>query len=111
MMVLLAACINGLILGVLLHQLRRHTLKGPMPKELPERDAAFIEGECLRVARQALGCKDLRSVKIEPTKPPGSGPNWQVAGFVPPLPALAHDEALERIAPLRQRYALVRRAR
>jgi len=29
-----------------------------MPEQMPERDAAFIEAECLKAVRQAWGCKD-----------------------------------------------------
>jgi hypothetical protein len=64
--------------------------------------------ECLKVARRALGCSDLSGVRIGPLKPAGSGPNWEVFGFSPELPKLAHDEALKAIAPLRQTYALKR---
>jgi hypothetical protein len=81
-----------------------------MPEQMPERDAAFIEAECLKAVRQAWGCKDTGHVKIGPIKPAGSGPNWEVLGVDPPLPPMARDIALELIAPLRQRYALKRRA-
>jgi hypothetical protein len=77
-----------------------------MPEVMPEKDAAFIEAECLKVARRALGCSHLRSVRIGPLKPTGSAPNWEVYGFSPTLPAMAHAEALKAIAPLRQKYAL-----
>jgi hypothetical protein len=79
-----------------------------MPDKIPEKNAAFIEAECLKAARRALGCSDLRSVKIGPLKPSGSGPNWEVLGFSPKLPAIAHSQAIELIAPLRQKYALKR---
>ena len=49
-----------------------------MPDVMPEKDAAFIEAECLKVARRALGCSHLQSVRIGPLKPTGSAPNWEV---------------------------------
>jgi hypothetical protein len=50
--------------------------------------------------------RDLEAVKIEPIKPLGSGPNWQVAAFKPELDGAAYDEAMTRLAHLRQTYAL-----
>lgn len=77
-----------------------------MVESMPEKDAAFIEAECLKVARRCLGCGDLKKVRIGRTRPRGSGPNWEVLGFTPELPDLAMDEALRAIEPLRQMYAL-----
>jgi hypothetical protein len=82
-----------------------------MPKKTPEKSAKEIEIECLRVARLAVGCSHLEGVRIGPLKPKGSGPNWEVFGFSPKLPAIAHTEALEVIAPLRQKYSLKRNAK
>ena len=79
-----------------------------MPKKMPEKSREEIEIECLTAARLALGCSHLQGVRIGPLKPQGSGPNWEVFGFSPRLPAIAHDEALEMIAPLRQKYSLKR---
>lgn len=73
---------------------------------MPEKTQKFIEAECLKVARSALGCGYLERVLIERTKPVGSGPNWQVFGFRPALPTIAHAQAIEVIGPLRDRYAL-----
>ena len=60
-----------------------------MPDMMPEKDAAFIEAECLKVARRALGCSHLQSVRIGPLKSTGSAPNWEVYGFTPTLPTMA----------------------
>jgi hypothetical protein len=88
-----------------------------MPERMPEKSMEFIEAayqeqserrapECLKAARRAPGCSDLRSVRIGRIKPCGSGPNWEVLGFTPDLPEIAHNQALEAIAYLRQKYAL-----
>jgi hypothetical protein len=52
--------------------------------------------------------RHLKRVKIEPTKPPGPGPNWQVAGFEPDLRmgSPAHNEAMNIIYRIRGSYAL-----
>jgi hypothetical protein len=79
-----------------------------MPEKIPEKSREFIEMECLKVARGVLGCSHLQAVRIGSLRPAGSGPNWEVFGFSPKLPPLAHDEAVKAIAPLQQRYALMR---
>jgi hypothetical protein len=81
-----------------------------MPKQMPEKTAAFIEAECLRVAKLQLGCSDLTAVRIGRTKPRGSGPNWEVFGFKPDLPQQAQEMAMTAIAKLRQTYALALKA-
>jgi hypothetical protein len=77
-----------------------------MPEKMPERSKNFIEAECLKVAKLQVGCSHLRRVLIGRTRPEGSGPNWEVLGFTPVLPTIAHHEAINAIASLRQRYAL-----
>jgi hypothetical protein len=79
-----------------------------MPKKMPAKSREFIEAECLKVARHEQGCSDLQRVTIGPLKPSGSGPNWEVLGFSPPLPELAFDYAMRAIDRVRQKYALER---
>jgi hypothetical protein len=57
-----------------------------------------------------IGARHLTRIKIEPTKPPGTGPNWQVAGFEPELEVgcPAHQDAMKVIDQLRGTYALAR---
>jgi hypothetical protein len=75
-------------------------------QQMPAMSREFLEAECLRIARTALGCSDLRAVKIAPAHPPGSGPNWDVKEFDPPLPPMAEKEARDRLRRLSGRYAL-----
>jgi hypothetical protein len=75
---------------------------------MPEKPAAWLEAECLRRCRRLMQCRDLKAVKIEPTKPAGSGPNWQVAAFKPELDGIAHQEAMKTIDILRGTYALAK---
>jgi hypothetical protein len=79
-----------------------------MPEKMTEMSRAFIEAECLKVARREQGCADLQRVTIGPLRPSGSGPNWEVLGFSPPLPELAFDYAMRAIDRVRQKYALKR---
>ena len=75
---------------------------------MPEKSAAWLEGECLRRCRLLALGRHLEAVKIERTRPPGGGPNWQVAAFKPELDGIAHEEAMVVIAHLRGTYALAR---
>jgi hypothetical protein len=75
---------------------------------VPEKSAAWLEAECLRRCRLLVLSRHLEAVKIERTKPAGSGPNWQIAAFKPELEGLAHQEAMTVIAHLRGTYALAR---
>jgi hypothetical protein len=75
---------------------------------MPEKSAAWLEAECLRMCRHLVLSRHLDAVKIEPTKPSGSGPNWQVAGFKPELGGAAYHEAMHIIAQLRGTYALAK---
>jgi len=78
-----------------------------MAEKMPKMSREFLEEECLRVARRALGCRDLTAVKIARADPPGSGPNWYVKEFVPPLPPIAEREARELCVRLAGQYALM----
>jgi hypothetical protein len=73
---------------------------------MPEKTAEWLEAECLKLCRRLVLSRDLEAVKIEPIKPLGSGPNWQVAAFKPELDGPSYHEAMTRIAHLRQTYAL-----
>ena len=77
-----------------------------MTDQMPEKTRDFLEAECLRVAKGAIGCSHLTAVKIARVHPPGSGPNWRPDEFVPELPPMAELEAREAIAPLTGTYAL-----
>jgi hypothetical protein len=77
-----------------------------MTEQMPEKSQEFIEAECLKFALHGLGCSHLKSVRIGRNKLSGSGPNWEVLGFKPELPSVAHAEAMEKIDHLRQKFAL-----
>jgi hypothetical protein len=75
---------------------------------MPEKSAAWLEAECLRLCSHLVLSRGLEAVKIEPIKPAGSGPNWQVAAFKPELDGVAYQEAMRVIAQLRGTYALAK---
>jgi hypothetical protein len=69
--------------------------------QMPEKSAAWLEAECLERCLRLPPCRHLEAVKIEPMKPTGSGPNWQVAAFKPELHEGAHQEAMRTIDVIR----------
>ena len=72
----------------------------------PEKTQAWLESKALDMARREKGCGELEAVRIERISPEGSGANWHVAAFEPPLPPAAEILAMEAIALLRGTYAL-----
>ena len=77
--------------------------------QTPEKSAAWLEAECLRRCRRLVLSRHLEAVKIERTRPAGSGPNWQLAAFKPELNGIDYHEAMGTIAILRGTYALASR--
>ncbi len=77
-----------------------------MPAQMPEKTQAWLESKALEMARHEKGCGELEAVRIKRIVPEGSGANWQVAAFAPPLPPAAEIFAMEAIALLRGTYAL-----
>ena len=77
-----------------------------MPAQLPQKTQAWLEDKALEIARRERGCGELEVVRIERTIPEGSGANWKVAAFEPPLAPAAEIFAMEAIAILRGTYAL-----
>jgi hypothetical protein len=67
---------------------------------------AFIEGECLRVARSQPGCGHLRAIAIARMDPPDGRPNWEVLGFHPELLPPIRSQAIEAIEIVRGQYVL-----
>jgi len=80
-----------------------------MHAHLPEKTADFLEAECLKMARRRLHCEHLEAVKIGPTRPSGSGPNWELLAFKPELDERAYENAMRAINLLRRVYALARK--
>jgi len=77
-----------------------------MPAPLPQKTQEWLEAKALEIARGERGCRELQAVRIERIAPEGSGANWKVAAFEPPLAPAAEILAMEVIAVLRGTYAL-----
>jgi hypothetical protein len=77
-----------------------------MPAQMPEKTQAWLESKALEIARREKGCQELEAVRIKRISPEGSGANWQVAAFEPPLSPAAETFAMEAIALLRGTYAV-----
>ena len=80
-----------------------------MHASIPEKAVDFLEAECLKMARRRLHCEHLEAVKIGPTRPMGSGPNWELLAFKPELHGRAYDNAMRAVQILRQIYVLARK--
>ena len=44
---------------------------------------AWLEAECLKIARRTLGGSEIQLVTIRRLHPKGAGPNWKVADIIP----------------------------
>jgi hypothetical protein len=77
-------------------------MRAPMPQKTQE----WLEAKALEIARGERGCRELEVVRIERIVPEGSGTNWKVTAFEPPLAPAAEISAMEVIAILRGTYAL-----
>src|SRR5258708_29535526 len=71
------------------------------PEEMPIRTREWLEAECLKVANRQIEVRgELVHVSIRRLYPAGSGPNWEVAEFFPPLPRIAEHAARVAISDL-----------
>jgi hypothetical protein len=73
---------------------------------MPEKSVGILQGHCLEMCRQRLGCGHLQRVLIGRTRPSGGGSNWEVLAFEPELGQIAHAEAMKAIDILGRTYAL-----
>jgi hypothetical protein len=73
---------------------------------MPDESRAFIEGECLRVARSQPGCGHLRAIAIARMDPPSRKPNWEVLSFDPELSPTIRTQVIEAIEIVRGHYVL-----
>lgn len=78
-----------------------------MPAPLPQKTQGWLEAKALEIVRGERGCRELEAVRIERIAPEGSGANWKVTAFEPPLAPAAEALATEVIAILRGTYALI----
>jgi len=77
-----------------------------MPAQMPEKTQQWLEAKALEMIRREAGCGELTAVRIERIVPAGSGANWNVTAFDPPLPPAVEILAMDAVALLRGTYAL-----
>src|SRR6476659_3376396 len=70
------------------------------------RSRAWLEAECLAVAKRTRGGKDIERVMIRRLNPKGAGPNWKVADIIPQPAPLVSEKLREALAPLTAAYTL-----
>jgi hypothetical protein len=75
-------------------------------ESMQARSRAWLEEECLTVAKRTRGGKDIQRVMIRRLNPKGAGPNWKVADIIPQPTPLLSGELREALAPLTAAYAL-----
>jgi hypothetical protein len=75
-------------------------------EQMPTRSRAWLEAECLTIARRTAGGKGVERVMIRRLNPKGIGPNWKVADIIPqPAPSVS-GELRQALAPLTATYTL-----
>src|SRR2546429_8139440 len=52
-------------------------------QQKPTKSRAWLETECLNLARRTLGGSEIQLVTIRRLHPKGMGPNWKVADIIP----------------------------
>ena len=66
----------------------------------------WLEAECLRLAKQTRGGREIQRVIIRRLNPRGAGPNWKAADLIPMPPLALNDEVRAKFAHLAETYAL-----
>ena len=75
-------------------------------QQKPTKSRAWLEAECLKIARRTLGGSEIQLVTIRRLHPKGAGPNWKVADIIPqPAPSVS-GELRQALAPLTASYTL-----
>jgi hypothetical protein len=75
-------------------------------RQLPTKSRAWLEAECLKLARQTLGGSEIQRVTIRRLHPKGTGPNWKVADIIPQPTLVVSVEVRAALAHLTGTYAL-----
>jgi hypothetical protein len=75
-------------------------------EQMPTKSRAWLEVECLRLAKQTLGGSEIQRVTIRRLHPKGTGPNWKVADLIPQPTALVSGEVRDALSRLTGKYAL-----
>jgi hypothetical protein len=82
------------------------TRRSSKSKRMPAKSRAWLEAECLNLARQVPGGSQIEYVMIRRLHTKGLAPNWKIADIIPqPSPTLS-DEIRAALAHLPGTYAL-----
>jgi hypothetical protein len=73
---------------------------------LPTKSTAWLEAECLKLAKQTLGGGQIQRVIIRRLRGIGGGPNWKAADLIPMPPLALNDGVRAALAQLQSTYAL-----
>jgi hypothetical protein len=75
-------------------------------QKTPTKSREWIEAECVKLARQVLGGREIERVTIRRLKPRGPGPNWKVADLIPQPALLVSERVRAKLARLPDDYTL-----
>ena len=78
--------------------------RAPKLKQFHSR--SVIEAMCVSIVRDQVACRDLKRVVIRRMHPQGTGVNWEVERFEPPLPTTSEDIARHVIKGLQDEVTL-----
>jgi hypothetical protein len=78
----------------------------PTKRKMQTKSREWLEAECLRLARQTRGGRDIQRVTIRRLNPRGVGPNWKAADLIPLPPLAVIDEVRAKFAHLPDTYVL-----
>ena len=67
---------------------------------------AWLEAECLKIARRTLGGSEIQLVTIRRLHPKGAGSNWKVADIIPQPTAPVSEVVRAALAHLPDAYHL-----
>jgi hypothetical protein len=75
-------------------------------QQKPTKSRAWLEAECLNLARRTLGGSEIQLVTIRRLHPKGMGPNWKVADIIPQPTPLVSEHVRAALAHLTGAYSL-----
>ena len=75
-------------------------------KQMPTKSRAWLEAECLKLARGVLGGSEIQAVTVRRLPNVTGGPNWKVADIIPQPSLLVSTEVRAALARLTGTYAL-----
>ena len=75
-------------------------------QQKPTKSRAWLEAECLNLARRTLGGSEIQLVTIRRLHPKALGPNWKVADIIPQPTPLVSEHVRAALAHLTGAYSL-----